>query len=154
MYTLRRQTFLPIEIGEAWDFFCNPRNLGVITPAEMDFRILNELPDEIYGGLIIQYTLRPLFGIKAGWVTEITQINKPFYFTDVQLSGPYAIWHHQHHFSSRNGGTEMEDIVNYKLPFGPIGRIAHWLFLRKKVEEIFDYRAEVLKKKFSINIEL
>jgi ligand-binding SRPBCC domain-containing protein len=137
-----RKQVLKTNINECWDFFSNPKNLSVITPPEMNFVILTELPEEIYPGLIIQYKVSPLLSIRMDWVTEITQVNKPFFFIDEQRFGPYKFWHHQHIFKEVDGGIEMTDIVHYRIPFGIAGKVfGNWL-VKKQLNKIFDYRTQ------------
>jgi ligand-binding SRPBCC domain-containing protein len=136
--------FLPVSIEKAWEFFSTPVNLGRITPPEMNFIIRTALPDKVYPGLIIIYTVSPVAGIPVTWVTEITQLKEPFYFVDEQRSGPYRIWHHEHHFKPVEGGVMMTDRLFYQVPFGPLGKLADRLFVRKKVRGIFSYREGVL----------
>lgn len=153
IYHLKRKQFLPITLEEAWRFFSTPRNLASITPAYMNFNILYvSLEDKgVYPGQIIRYKVNILPGINVNWVTEITHVHKPYYFIDEQRFGPYALWHHQHHFEEVQGGIEMTDEVHYAIPFGFIGRLANWLFVDKKVNAIFDYRYAVLEKLFTKN---
>jgi len=98
--------------------------------------------------MIITYKVSPLFNFKMDWVTEITHVADQQYFVDEQRIGPYSIWHHQHHLKSIAGGVEMNDIVSYLPPFGPLGSIANRLFIRKKLKEIFDFRTAAIEKKF------
>jgi len=140
MYTIERVQRLPISLQEAWDFFQNPSNLAKITPEEMGFDIQSEVPAAMYPGLFIHYKVSPLLGVKLNWTTEITYVDAPNYFVDEQRVGPYAIWHHEHHFKEIEGGVEMLDRVNYKVPFGILGKIAHPLVVKSKLEEIFNYR--------------
>ncbi|MEM6525160.1 MAG: SRPBCC family protein [Bacteroidota bacterium] len=150
VYKLERIQFLPIKIDEAWDFFSSPRNLKEITPDYMKFVITYISGQEsMYAGQLISYIVHVLPGIPVRWTTEITHVEEPSYFVDEQRFGPYALWHHQHHFKEVEGGIEMTDIVNYAIPWGILGRFADWLFVGKKVKSIFDYRFEVLEKKFS-----
>lgn len=136
---------LPLTIQEAWSFFSNPHNLRKITPPFMNFNIVNDLPDKIYEGLLIEYRVSPVAGIPMEWVTEITHVNAPAFFIDEQRKGPYAIWHHEHHFEEIAGGVKMTDILYYDLPFGWLGKIANRLFVRKKVLNIFEFRRMVLE---------
>ena len=149
IYYYNAEQFLPIEFGKAWDFFSSAKNLSLITPPEMHFNILTNLEGrEIYQGMLIDYTVKPLFGIKVNWQTEIFKVDKPKMFADRQLKGPYKIWEHTHTFIEKENGVLMHDQVKYQLPFGIIGRISHSLLVRKKIENIFIYRKEVLKKIF------
>lgn len=134
---------------DVWEFIATPGNLQKITPENMGFEILSKnLPGKMYEGMIISYNVRPVFGIKTKWVTEITHIREKEYFVDEQRVGPYTIWHHQHRIKSLETGVLMEDIVSYKPPFGFIGDLANSLFIRKKIEEIFAYRKIAVEKKF------
>ena len=148
MHQLTRIQRFPIRIAEAWDFFSSPRNLAKITPPGMGFDILSSLPEKMHPGMTIAYRVKPLFGIPLTWVTEISHVNEPYYFVDTQLSGPYRIWHHQHLFREIDGGTEMKDLVDYSLPGGPFGKIAHVILVKKKLESIFDYRHRILEERF------
>jgi ligand-binding SRPBCC domain-containing protein len=150
IYHLRRTQFLPINVQQAWDFFATPENLGVITPAAMKFRIISKSGGEkMYAGQIIRYHVNVKPWLKVKWVTEIAHVNEPHYFVDNQLSGPYALWHHQHHFKEVDGGVEMTDELHYAIPFGFIGRIANVLFVEREVNTIFDFRFKVLKTYFT-----
>ena len=148
MHCLKTIQYLPLSLDEAWEFFSSPGNLKDITPSHMGFHILSEVPAKMYPGLIISYIVKPIAGIPVRWTTEISHVKEREYFVDFQLSGPYAIWHHQHHFRPVKGGIEMTDIVNYKVPFGLVGRMVNWLFVGKKVKQIFDHRYRVLEEKF------
>ncbi len=147
-HKLYKKQFLPIDINLAWEFFSSPLNLSKITPNYMDFRITSNLPDQMYEGMIITYTVKPFAGLPVNWVTEISHIRKPYFFIDTQLSGPYKLWHHQHIFKEVENGIEMEDIVHYKLPFGIFGNIANSLFVKKQLEGIFNYRKKILSEIF------
>jgi len=148
MYTIERIQRIPISLEEAWSFFQNPGNLSKITPSEMGFHILSEVPEKMYPGLFINYKVSPLFGIKMNWTTEITYVDAPNYFVDEQRVGPYAIWHHEHHFKEIEGGVEMLDRVNYKVPLGILGKLAHPLIVKPKLEEIFDFRIQRVEEIF------
>lgn len=147
--TIKRTQTLPISLRAAWDFFSSPKNLAVITPPEMGFQTLYVSGGEkTYAGQIIRYKVYVLPGVPVHWVTEITQVSELNYFIDEQRFGPYALWHHQHHFKEIEGGVEMIDEVNYAIPFGLIGRLANWLFVEQRVNGIFDYRFKMLENYF------
>ncbi len=149
MHQFKAEQFLPITMDKAWDFFSSPHNLSAITPPEMDFVILSQLNgEEIYEGMKIDYTVKPLFGIPVRWQTEICKVKKLSFFTDRQTKGPYKVWEHSHTFIEKDNGVLMTDVVNYKLPFGLLGRFAEWLLVRKKINAIFDYRKTILEKLF------
>ena len=102
----------------------------------------------MYPGQVITYTVKPLLGIPLYWMTEITHVEQGKYFVDEQRAGPYALWHHQHHFKAVQGGVEMTDLLHYRLPLGPLGELANLLFVCRQLEMIFDFRREKLKAMF------
>ncbi|MEK9601298.1 MAG: SRPBCC family protein [Bacteroidota bacterium] len=147
-YSIKTELNLPISIQEAWDFFSSPKNLSKITPKHMGFIITNQPSETMFEGQIITYKVSPFLGVKISWMTEITTVKENEYFIDEQRFGPYSLWHHRHHFYEIDGGIKMIDEVNYKLPFGFLGSIAHHLFVRKKLKSIFEYREKVLIEMF------
>ena len=140
MHTLQRTQRLPITIEQAWEFFSSSENLKIITPDYLGFTLESGGDVPMYAGMLIKYTVKPLLGIPMTWVTEITHVEDKKFFVDEQRVGPYAIWHHEHHFKTIPNGIEMTDIVNYKLPFGFLGNIVEPFLVRSKVKEIFEYR--------------
>ena len=149
IYQFAEEQKIPANIDAVWDFVASPHNLKHITPAYMRFEITSKnLPQAMYPGMIISYKVSPILGIKMTWVTEITHVKDKVYFVDEQRMGPYAIWHHEHHLSAIEGGTLMSDIITYAPPLGILGAIANWLFIKKQLREIFDYRKAAVIKIF------
>jgi ligand-binding SRPBCC domain-containing protein len=149
MYQLKRTQVIKADIKTCWDFFSSPKNLKLITPPYMGFEVKTEVPEKMYEGLMIAYTVRPLLGIPMSWVTEIKTVKENVFFVDEQRQGPYTIWHHEHHFKAVEGGVEMTDIVSYVLPLGFLGKMAHPILVRKKLEEIFAYRFQKVEEIFN-----
>lgn len=144
----RFEQILPISLEEAWSFFSAPKNLNEITPDDMRFEILTKDIPQMYEGMLIQYNVTPLLGIRMPWVTEITHVVPGKLFVDEQRFGPYAFWHHQHHFEEVENGVLMKDILHYRVPLGSVGKLVNALFIEKKVKSIFEYRFELLTNKF------
>jgi len=135
-------------MGQAWDFLSDPKNLKIITPDYMGFDITSGGDRPMFEGQIIQYIVTPIAGIKTKWVTEITHVKDGEYFVDEQRFGPYALWHHKHFIKEIEGGVEMEDIVDYKLPMGKLGNLVHPFMVKPKLNEIFEYRKKKLVELF------
>jgi ligand-binding SRPBCC domain-containing protein len=148
MYQLKTKQFVKTDIATCWDFFSDPKNLSKITPQSMGFIVRTELPDKMYEGLMIEYTVRPMLGIPMNWITEIKTVKNHSFFVDEQRKGPYRIWHHEHHFKEVEGGVEMTDIVSYELPLGILGRLMHPILVKNKLKEIFDYRRQKVDELF------
>lgn len=141
-YTLHRVQRVSTPLEETFDFFSRPENLARITPPWLGFRMVSEDAD-MREGLTIEYRVRPL-GFPQKWVSAITAYDPPYRFVDEQIHGPYARWHHEHRFEAADGGTRVTDTVTYALPFGPMGRLVHALFVRRQLESIFTFRQERL----------
>lgn len=148
IYRLHKKQNLPISVNEAWEFLSNPKNLKTITPDYMGFNILSGADRPMFAGQIIQYIVTPVLGIKTKWLTEITHVIDKHYFVDEQRFGSYALWHHKHFIKAIEGGVEMEDIIDYKLPFGILGQMVHPILVKPKLDEIFNYRTQKLEELF------
>ena len=148
IYRLHKRQNLPITKEQAWSFLSDPKNLKRITPDHMGFNILSGADRPMFAGQIIQYMVTPILGIKTKWVTEITHLVDNEYFVDEQRFGPYSLWHHKHFIKEIDGGVEMEDIIDYKLPMGILGQLAHPLLVKPKLKEIFEYRSKALEELF------
>jgi ligand-binding SRPBCC domain-containing protein len=149
LYQIYKTQKIPASIDEVWDFIASPGNLKEITPPYMGFIIKSKNANEkMYAGMIITYKVSPLAGIKLNWVTEITQVKEKDYFVDEQRIGPYKMWHHQHKIEAIEGGVLMTDIVSYQPPFGILGALANTLIIRRKLENIFDFRTNTLEKRY------
>jgi ligand-binding SRPBCC domain-containing protein len=149
LHTLEQEQTLPISLEEAWDFLASPANLDAITPDDLGFRITCPLAGKMFAGQIISYRIRLAPLVHATWVTEIKCVEEGRAFVDEQRFGPYRFWHHRHEFEVVPGGVLMRDKVHYALPFGPIGSIAHALFVRRKLEGIFRFRRDLLVRRFA-----
>ena len=149
-YFFKFETSLPIPLTEAWDFFSSPLNLSKITPAKMNFKVLSdyEAESKIYEGMLIRYKVSPVFNLPMNWVTEITHIKHEEYFIDEQRFGPYAMWHHEHHFEAVKGGVLMTDLLTYAIPYGIIGQIANSILVESQVKQIFNYRETAITDLF------
>jgi len=149
IYTLTSEQVLPLSLEKAWEFFTLPTNLDKITPKEMEFHITNNPPNKTYKGQIITYKIGALPFIKSNWITEITHLEEQKFFVDEQRYGPYAMWHHEHHFEAiSESKILMTDIVNFKLPFGIFGDLIAGNYVRNKVKFIFESRYKILEKTF------
>ncbi len=150
VHQLKKQQQLNCDIETAWKFFSSANNLSKITPKDMNFTVRTKMEsDEIYEGMIIDYYVSPLLGIKMDWQTEITQVNHQRSFTDFQKKGPYKLWNHFHEFIPNEKGVLIKDTVDYELPMGFLGEIAHSIFVKSKLEHIFSYRFDILEKMFN-----
>lgn len=150
-YQFYKAQVINASLDEVWDFISSPANLKVITPDYMGFDITSSHGiDKMYEGMIISYRVKPIPGFNTEWVTEITHIREKEFFVDEQRIGPYKMWHHQHMLEMLDEVLVMKDIISYQPPLGLLGSLANELFIRKKLEEIFDYREKSIEDHFQL----
>ncbi len=149
-HILRASQTIARPIEDVFRFFAEPRNLGRITPPSMGFEFLSD-DFEMRDGLRLDYRLRPLLGIPVTWRTGITSFDPPHRFTDVQLRGPYRRWEHTHDFEAVDAGTRVSDTIEYQLPLGPLGDVAHRLVVRGELERIFRHRERTIDAVFAMS---
>lgn len=149
IHTLHTTQIIRATAEQAWDFFSDPRNLAKITPPDMGFIVKSDLPPRIHAGMMIEYRVSPLLGIPMTWLTEITQVRDGLYFVDEQRVGPYAIWHHEHHFRDLGDGRiEMQDKVTYTLPLSPFSEVVHPFLVKPQLDKIFAFREKRVNELF------
>lgn len=147
-HILLREQVLPGTPGEVFEFYADAGNLERITPDWLGFRIVTPQPIEMSPGALIEYHLE-LHHIPLRWLTRIEAWEPGERFVDVQVKGPYRLWHHTHTFEASEGGTLVRDEVRYALPLGPLGELAHRLMVRRDLERIFDFRHASVSKVMS-----
>ena len=143
-FLLQTELWLPRPRDEIFPFFAEARNLETITPSWLNFEVLTPAPIQMRPGTLIDYRIR-VHGVPFRWRTEIAEWQPPHHFVDVQLRGPYTLWHHTHTFEERDGGTLCADRVRY-WPRG--GALVNWLLVRRDVQRIFQFRHRRLKELF------
>ncbi len=142
IYHLHRKTLIAAPIDMVWDFIATPKNLNRITPKNMSFKIMSDVPNVMYEGLLIEYLVSiPLFG-QWRWLTEIKHIRPGQSFVDEQRSGPYKFWYHYHELHTNLDGTEMFDSVTYQLPYWLMGDLVNAMIVKRQLEEIFNFREQ------------
>ena len=150
LYTLESNQFINKPIEEVFQFFSKPENLSVFTPAKLGFKILSPNPIKMGVGRLIDYNIY-LMGIPIHWRTLITDYEPPNMFVDQQIKGPYTMWHHTHTFHKVKGGVEIKDRVVYSIPFGFLGRLLNYLWIKRDLNNIFLHRKKVIDKLFENN---
>jgi ligand-binding SRPBCC domain-containing protein len=143
VFTLEREQVLPGSPAEVFEFFADAHNLEAITPPWLGFRVVTPAPIEMRAGTLIEYRLR-LHRLPLRWLTRIEIWEPGRRFVDVQVRGPYRMWHHTHQFATHPQGTVMRDVVRYSLPFRRLGRAVGSTVVRRDLERIFDYRRDAV----------
>lgn len=149
IHQLHSSQLIDAPLDKVWDFFTYAGNLKLLTPPYMDMRITSgDLPATIHAGQLISYKLKPVAGIPVSWLTEITEVVPSKLFVDEQRKGPYKLWHHEHRFEEKDGKVLMHDTVHYQLPFSILGSLAHFLFVKRQLGNIFNYRRKQIETIF------
>ncbi len=143
-HRLETEMSIPLGLQDVFDFFSDASNLELITPPEMRFEILTEMPIVMASGVLIDYRLR-ILGCPFKWQSRITSWNPPHEFVDEQVSGPYQEWVHTNRFRKIPGGTAISDSVKYRLPLWPLGEIA-FPIVRRQLGQVFQYRQQSIKR--------
>lgn len=141
IHVLHREQTIPAPLEQVWDYFADPKNLNELTPPDMRFEIVAGGDVRMYVGQLIEYRVEFLRGLRLPWLTEIAHVREGSYFVDEQRLGPYRFWYHEHRFEPVGNGVKMTDHVTYAAPFGPLGDLATALWIRRRLEGIFDYRS-------------
>ena len=154
IYSSEQTLSYPIEVVFA--FFANPENLPRLMPPwqkarieEASFTAPPPHPDHVRrikgiaagAGTRLTMSFRPvpLSPIRLPWEAEISEFVWNDHFCDVQLRGPFASWRHCHRLRTVAQGTVLRDEVEYEVPFGWLGRLAHPL-IALQLGATFRYR--------------
>lgn len=148
VYRLECTQLIHAPLDQVWEFFSSPANLGKITPAHMNFKIVKMEGDKMFAGQKIEYRVTVLPLVRLTWVTEITEVEEGRTFVDEQRRGPYALWRHRHTFQQTGQGILMSDVVEYSIPLGILGRLANFLMVARQVRKIFDFRFQAVERIF------
>ena len=148
IYRIERSQVLPISIDSAWQFFSSPGNLPSITPPWLNLKIIGSVSPHMWAGMLINYHVTPLLGLQIRWLSEITHVDAPRFFVDEQRLGPYRLWHHEHFFHVCEAGVQVDDIVSYALKYAVLGTLIHAIWIKKRLQTIFDFRSSALRRRF------
>ena len=152
-HVLERRQRVELTPADAFSFYAEALNLEAITPAWLRFGVTTPGPIEMGPGTLIDYRLR-LHGAPIRWRTRIAVWEPPERFVDVQVRGPYAVWEYEHRFEpAGQDATLITDRVRYALPLGPLGVLAHRLFVRRDLERIFDHRRDAVAARLGAAVE-
>ena len=148
IHTLKREQVIPAPFEEVWAYFADPRNLNELTPPDMNFEIVAGGNEAMYAGQLIEYRVEFVRGLRSLWLTEIAHVEPGRRFVDEQRVGPYRFWVHEHRFIPVADGVRMNDQVAYAAPFGLLGDLVNALWIRRRLEGIFDYRTRKIVELF------
>lgn len=150
IYQLYCRQTLNLSITEAWSFFSSPYHLNDITPDFFSVCITSRIPERIYGGLMISYRMKAVFGIPMTWLSEVTHCNEPCRFIYQQRLGPFKFWSHEVCLTKQENGIILEDIMFYTMPMGWLGQLLNTLLIAEKLDQIFTVRHNYLQARWGL----
>lgn len=146
---LKFEEVIPASLDEVWNFFSDAKNLLVLTPKDMNMKVITELENtKLFEGMRIAYYVSPLFKIPVFWETEILKVEEQHQFIDIQLRGPFKSWQHTHTFMKIGDEVKMIDEIEYELPFGFIGDLFHKPIVLRNLKSLFEYRRDICSEIF------
>lgn len=146
-YLLERSQRVEVPVERAFAFYGDALNLEPLTPPWLHFEVTTPGPLKFQPGTLLDYRLK-LHGVPIRWQTRIEAWEPPARFVDTQARGPYSLWEHTHLFEpDGDSATVIHDRVRYSIPLGPLGTLAHRLFVRRDLERIFDYRRDAVAER-------
>ncbi len=148
VYQLYQSQALDMTIPEAWQFFSSPYNLNAITPEFFHVDILTPVPDAIYAGLMIQYSMKAVWGIPMTWLSEVSHCEAPYRFMYDQRVGPFKFLSHEVRLTKLENGIQLEDIIFYAMPLGWLGQFLNKILIGSKLEQIFNARHDYLESRW------
>jgi len=137
-HVLEARVWLARPRPEVFAFFADPRNLLRLTPPRAGLRLRTDCR-ALAAGAVLDFRVRWL-GVPLRWRSYVREYDPPYRFVDVQVRGPWARWEHRHLFLEESGGTWVEDRVTYRLPLGPLGRLAHHALVERQLRALWAYR--------------
>tara|TARA_B100000427_G_scaffold61291_2_gene48311 strand:- start:111 stop:557 length:447 start_codon:yes stop_codon:yes gene_type:complete len=143
MYVLKDSLFVNKPLDDVFSFFNTPKNLSVITPRYMNFKILTPDPIIMKEGAVFDYSIN-IVGVPLRWTSMIVDYEPPYKFADIQLRGPHSYWHHLHEFKSQDGGTLITDTVHMLMPYGLFGKLGYHLVAKHLNKGMFSHRKKVV----------
>jgi ligand-binding SRPBCC domain-containing protein len=137
-FIVESRMWLPKPRAEVFAFFADPVTLPSLMPSSLGVRLVTP-PAAMAAGAVFDLRLVWL-GLPLRWRAFVREYDPPVRFLDVQVRGPYARWEHRHLFLVEGNGTRVEDRVVYRLPLGPLGRLAHTLVVGRQLTAMWAYR--------------
>ncbi len=138
------ETRIAAPVEKVWAFHESVEALKALTPPDRNVTVMSEDTAVREGALHVLRVV--MFGVPIVWKARITDVQPPFGFTDTAEKSPFAAWRHRHDFLPDGDGTLLRDTVEYRAPFGPLGALAHRLFIDRDIERMFAYRHRVTKE--------
>jgi ligand-binding SRPBCC domain-containing protein len=156
MPTVEFETTVAAPLAKVWAFFQDVEtSLPALTsPAEQVTVASADVPMK-EGSRIVMGMNGP-FG-RVRWEAKIVEHVPPHAvvfgeearFVDEQETGPFKSWRHAHEFEATDAKTtRVVDRITYRVPFGPIGWVADWVLVRRRLRAAFRYRHQQLRRLF------
>lgn len=146
MPTIYHEIFIQAPIETCFNL-CRDVQVHAETAAHTKERVISEHTTDLLEVEDIVTFEAIHFGIKQQLTAKITEMEKPYYFIDEMVEGAFQSFIHTHEFKEIEAGTVMIDHFVFETPYGLIGKLANYLFLKNYMERFIHIRAVELKNR-------
>ena len=141
--TYKSELEVPVPVDQLFSWHENPGAFERLTPPFEPVKVKKRKGGIDGGEVNPQMSLGP---IPLPWVARHHDYIKNEQFLDEQVSGPFASWNHAHLFEKIDDkSSKLIDKIDYKLPFGTVGKTFGGAFAEQKIKQMFAYRRNITK---------
>ena len=127
-------------IDKVWKFYTDIKHLEIVTPPNLNLKIIETSDKQIIKGLRMTISGR-LFLYNSKWnsIISLVDISKHMYI-DEMVKGPFKKWKHVHLFSEIGEiQTVITDKIEFELPFFFLGKLMEG-YVENNLKKIFEFR--------------
>lgn len=145
MSTIYLETFIKADIRKVFDLARDIDFHSESTSHTNEKAIAGRTTGLIENNETVTFRAKHL-GVYQTHTSKIVDMEIPYQFTDYMLKGTFKSLHHQYLFKEVEGGTLMTDILKFESPFGIVGKLFNFFFLKKYMKNFIEHRNALLKE--------
>ena len=134
-------------IDRVWEFYIDVKHLGIITPKELELKIINSTSQKLAQGseIWLEGKITMMLSKRTKWHSTITLFSVSSHqrqYVDEMLTGPFKKWRHLHKFDDADNSkkqTQVIDEIDFELPYGELGKLFDG-YAYRTLEKLFYHR--------------